>query len=92
MLFRSREGLQLRLSATIARLLERRHQLLKANGEKLHAVSPLATLERGYAIASKQQDGKILLKIDDVQMGESVTIRLTNGFLIGEVQEKQTLP
>jgi exodeoxyribonuclease VII large subunit len=78
-----------RLEAGMARLLELSRQALKASGEKLHAVSPLATLERGYAIASRGLDGKILRKIGDVQTGESVGIRLTDGTLIGQVLEKR---
>jgi len=84
-----RGALSRRLKSAMARLLELRRQTLKASGEKLHAVSPLATLERGYAIASRGRDGKILRTIGDTQTGESVEIRLTDGLLIGEVLEKR---
>jgi exodeoxyribonuclease VII large subunit len=84
-------ALSRRLKATLSRLLERRRQALKASGEKLHAVSPLATLERGYAIASRGRDGKILRKISDAQTGESVDIRLSDGTLIGQVLEKREI-
>ncbi len=84
-----RGSLRRRLKSAMARILELRRQTLKASGEKLHAVSPLATLERGYAIASRGRDGKILRTIGDTQTGESVGIRLTDGLLIGQVLEKR---
>ncbi len=78
-----------RLTAATQRLLELRRQAVAGLGEKLHAVSPLATLERGYAIASRQRDGKILRHIGEVETGESVEIRLADGYLISEVLEKR---
>ena len=89
-LLATRQGaLSRRLSAATGRLLELRRQALQASGEKLHAVSPLATLQRGYAIASRARDGEILRHIDDVETSEAVEIRLTDGILIGPVIEKR---
>jgi len=82
-------ALSRRLSAAMARLLEMRRQALKASGEKLHAVSPLATLERGYAIASRQRDGKVLLDTASIKTGETVEIRLAKGCLISQVMDKR---
>ena len=82
-----RNALHLRLAAVITRLLERRRQFVKAHGEKLHAVSPLATLERGYAIAS--QGEKILRSIEDVNLDDMMEIRLMDGRLFGRVSEKR---
>lgn len=49
----------------------------------LHAVSPLATLERGYAIASKQ--GKVIVSREEVKKGDVIDIRLAKGQIKGEV-------
>ena len=83
------EGLGRRLSAAMARLLELRRQTLKAAGEKLHAVSPLATLDRGYAIASRGRDGQILRRVGEVGIGDFVEIRLADGSFAGQVSEKR---
>ena len=89
-LLETRQGaLSRRLVVVIASLLERRRQTIKACGEKLHAVSPLATLERGYAIASRSRDGNILRTINDAPISELLEIRLTDGVLIGQVMDKR---
>lgn len=55
-----------------------KHQLQK-NLSTLHAVSPLATLDRGYAIASKDQ--QVLCSVNQVQIGETIIVRLAEGTL-----------
>lgn len=52
----------------------------------LQAVSPLATLERGYAIASHADH--VLLDGDDVHIGDDIHLRLARGHLICRVVEK----
>jgi len=89
-LLETRQGaLSRRLAVAMTSQLERRRQTIKASGEKLHAVSPLATLERGYAIASRSRDGKILRAINDATLSELLEVRLTDGVLIGKVMDKR---
>lgn len=45
----------------------------------LHAVSPLATLDRGYAIASK--NNKVLFSTQQVTLGDTIDVRLAQGTL-----------
>ena len=56
----------------------------------LHAVSPLATLARGYAIVSTQ--GQILRDVQAVTPGSRVTARLSNGELQCKVEEIAPTP
>lgn len=51
----------------------------------LHAVSPLATLDRGYAIATKNQ--QVLFHTNQVLPGETINIHLAKGALCCEVQQ-----
>lgn len=51
----------------------------------LHAVSPLATLDRGYAIATK--DDKVLYSSEEVVVGDQIRVRLARGMLNCEVVE-----
>jgi len=51
----------------------------------LHAVSPLATLERGYAIVEDASTGKVLLRASDTSPGDDVRARLSHGELIATV-------
>jgi len=52
----------------------------------LNSVSPLATLERGYAIVEEAATGKVLLDPKDVLPGDDVRARLAHGELIATVK------
>jgi len=80
--------LERRLAAALEKRLDRHRQAVKAAAAKLHTVSPLATLERGYAIASRERDGKILRDSAEALIGETIRIRLAQGVLIGQVLQK----
>ncbi|MBD8879749.1 exodeoxyribonuclease VII large subunit [Rhodanobacter sp. 7MK24] len=69
-----------RLRQAIARQLERDRHALQQAARTLHAVSPLATLERGYAILF-DGDGRIVRAPDDVGEGEHLQARLATGEL-----------
>ncbi|KAG9555546.1 hypothetical protein KCV01_g22275, partial [Aureobasidium melanogenum] len=72
--------LRQRMAAAIARRLERERLRVAQQGRTLHAVSPLATLERGYAIVFDQRDA-IVRRAADVAVGESVRVMLAEGEL-----------
>lgn len=55
------------------------------NLSTLHAVSPLATLERGYAIAT--MNNKVLFNAQQVQIGDAIEVRLARGALACEVTQ-----
>lgn len=78
-----------RLRTAMARNMDWRRQAVQAVGEKLHSISPLATLNRGYAITSLARDGKIVRKAEEVELGETVEIRLAEGVLTGTVTHKR---
>ncbi|HFV2994620.1 TPA: exodeoxyribonuclease VII large subunit [Legionella pneumophila] len=61
-----------------------KHQL-STNLSTLHAVSPLATLDRGYAIVSKNQ--RILFAAQQAQIGDTIDVRLAKGSLACEVTQ-----
>lgn len=56
---------------------------LRAQCATLHAVSPLATLDRGYAIAT--QKNKVLFSSEQVHLGDTIEVRLAQGQLTCEV-------
>lgn len=57
--------------------LQQRCQRLKMCMQTLHAVSPLATLDRGYAIAT--YEGKLLVNSDQVRSKDKINVRLASG-------------
>lgn len=53
---------------------------------RLNALSPLATLERGYSI-SRKTDGEVLTSAEQVSIGDRVEIQLADGHLACRVEE-----
>ena len=80
-----------RLSALIQRQVTAEKQFLTAKNEhverqmaKLHALSPLNVLNRGFSV-TQTADGRILRDAADVNPGDKLKIRLANGKLNAEV-------
>ncbi|MFC5741123.1 exodeoxyribonuclease VII large subunit [Dyella tabacisoli] len=69
-----------RLRRAIAQILDRRQVGLRHAARALHAVSPLATLERGYAIVF-DANGQVLRSARDVPVGTALRARLADGEL-----------
>ncbi len=61
--------------------LDTARQRIGSASRALHAVSPLATLERGYAVLQRPADKAVLRRSDTVQEGEVVHARLARGAL-----------
>lgn len=56
-------------------------QRLSFNAHRLDAVSPLATLARGYAVVRHGESGRILRDAGEVSPGERITAQLAQGEL-----------
>jgi exodeoxyribonuclease VII large subunit len=69
-----------RLRQAIAQILERRRASLGQTARALHAVSPLATLDRGYAILFDEQ-GRVIRSASAVKTGERVRAKVADGEL-----------
>jgi exodeoxyribonuclease VII large subunit len=55
----------------------------------LHAVSPLATLERGFAIMTRGSDGALVRRGVDAPVGTDIEARLADGVLLARVTGKR---
>jgi exodeoxyribonuclease VII large subunit len=53
---------------------------------KLNTLSPLATLQRGYAIVSSETSEHIVTSSQDLEPGDRIRARLKSGAVIAEVQ------
>ncbi len=82
-------GLWQRLQAAVGRSVGRSTHRLQLAMRGLHAVSPLATLERGYAIVEDATSGKVLMSAADISTGSDIRARLAKGELIATVRSKQ---
>jgi exodeoxyribonuclease VII large subunit len=65
--------------------VEKRRLVVEGIAGRLHALSPLATLARGYAVISDEQ-GETITSIDGVVPGQSITARLNDGRIHGRVE------
>ncbi|MCD1651500.1 MULTISPECIES: exodeoxyribonuclease VII large subunit [Halomonas] len=81
------ERLQRRLASAIQRQLEARQARLHSAARALSAVSPLAVLGRGYAIAQDEQ-GQIVRRAQDTQPGQLLKLKLGEGRLSVEVKRR----
>lgn len=79
-----------RLHQSIERRLERDRLTLQQSARALHAVSPLATLERGYAILF-DGEGKVLRSVRGVEPDTALRARLADGKLALRVEEREIL-
>jgi exodeoxyribonuclease VII large subunit len=77
--------LQKKLQTAIVDILRQRQQTLRTLIVTLNAVSPLATLDRGYALVMYK--GKSLLKSSKVAVGDEINIKLSEGKLLCEVKK-----
>ncbi len=69
------------LQSTLARL-----------AAKFNALSPLATLQRGFAIVTDADSGNVLLNSAETNTGKRIKARLSEGSLVAEVIEIETAP
>lgn len=67
--------------------INRLKQQFTAQLATLHAVSPLATLDRGYAIASR--NNKVILNSQIINIGDVIDIRLSKGTLTSKIISKR---
>jgi exodeoxyribonuclease VII large subunit len=79
------------LPLQIRQLLRRQQQRLAASAQLLNSVSPLATLQRGYAIVSDER-GALLRRAADTAPGATVQARLADGRLLCRVETVQAEP
>lgn len=80
-------GLTQRLKAAArAEVLATRNRVALA-ARALDAVSPLATLNRGYAIVSDAASGAIVSHVSKARSGQTVRAELVDGSLLAEIKD-----
>jgi exodeoxyribonuclease VII large subunit len=77
---------RLDLRESMERALRRRRERVAASAGQLHALSPLATLSRGYALPIGA-DGRVLRRAADFAPGEGFTLRVSDGAVRARVEE-----
>ncbi len=82
------EYLKNRLIAGENQIISRRNQQYIALAAKLDAMSPLKVLTRGYTMA-QTESGDVIRSVSQVDLGERITITMTDGTLSATVMEKK---
>ncbi|MEG1681799.1 MAG: exodeoxyribonuclease VII large subunit, partial [Stenotrophomonas sp.] len=81
-----------RAQAAMTRQLQRDALRLRGVARSLEAVSPLATVARGYSILTRVEDGALVRAADQVKPGEQLRARLAEGELQLKVEQISTRP
>jgi exodeoxyribonuclease VII large subunit len=84
-----RQNLERRLERAMRRSLRDAQGSLSSLSGRLDALSPLRTLARGYAIVLAEKNGLAVRDATSVQVGETLSIRLSHGKLRAAVIEEQ---
>lgn len=80
------DGLERRLHYAIKQYLQRQQQQLGTLSRALKTISPLSTLERGYAIITHQKTGDVIDQTNQVTPKDIIVARLHQGSLECEVK------
>jgi exodeoxyribonuclease VII large subunit len=77
------KAMDARLARALSNSLTNKQTAFSRLVDKLNLVSPLNTLARGYAIASK--DEQVIRSVKDVKAGDSISVRVQDGVLSCDV-------
>jgi exodeoxyribonuclease VII large subunit len=80
-------SLDARLRQSLSRLLTQRRQAFELAKRTLDAVSPLATLDRGFAIVTRGSDGRLIRDSGELRRGEAIEARLGRGRVRAQVTD-----
>lgn len=75
---------QFQLKQLITQILSQYREKFSVSCSRLEAVSPLATLARGYSI-SESPNGQVLTKTQQIHIGETLKTRLQDGWLESKI-------
>ena len=79
--------LRQRLAATSRNRMSDLSHRIALLGRALNSVSPLATLDRGYAIVKREATGDVLMNAASVASGEDIRAQLSRGEIIATVKK-----
>lgn len=77
-----------RLHNSMRQLMTRDYNRLAVLAGQMQALSPLATLSRGYSICTKHGNTEIISNDKQVEIGENVDLHLKNGKLMCEIKKR----
>ena len=82
------DELSMTMQYRMERRAERDQQKLQRLAAQLRMLDPLAVLGRGYSLTSRA-DGTVVRSADSVELGDVLTTRLADGFLVSTTTERR---
>ena len=76
------------LQTHLRHILSLRGERLQGMALRLHSLSPLLTIARGYAIVRRDTDGTIITSTQQAQPGATLTIQVTDGHIVAKTITK----
>ena len=76
------------LQTHLQHILSLRGERLQGMALRLHSLSPLLTIARGYAIVRRDTDGSIITSTQQAQPGATLTIQVTDGHIVAKTITK----
>jgi exodeoxyribonuclease VII large subunit len=84
------DELEARLRLSVRARIAAGSARLESAARALQAVSPLATLERGFAVITRARDGALITDAAQLAAGEAFDARLAHGSLRATVLERRS--
>lgn len=81
--------LRTRLTIAMQHILDQSQTKFRTLVNTLHAVSPLATLERGYAIVTESSKLSVVRSSQELSINDKIKTRFAQGSIISQVKEIQ---
>jgi exodeoxyribonuclease VII large subunit len=75
------------LQARMQHILSLRVERLRGVAMRLHSLSPLLTIARGYAVVRRDSDQSVVTSTRQVQAGDELTIQVTDGHIDATVRQ-----
>tara|TARA_B110000438_G_C15385633_1_gene466749 strand:- start:231 stop:596 length:366 start_codon:yes stop_codon:yes gene_type:complete len=81
------QRLRQRLTASVQNPISDANHKIALLGRALNSVSPLATLDRGYAIVKASDSDKVLLSTSEMKAGDDIRAHLSRGEFVATVKK-----
>jgi len=69
------------MQSRMEHILTLHRERLRGVAMQLHALSPLLTVARGYAVVRRDDDRQLVTSVQHVQPGDDLTIQVTDGYI-----------
>lgn len=82
------DELSRRMLSSLIHRIQLQSSHAKGMTRRLEALSPLAVLERGYAVVTRKIDGRIVSRVAQAISGEHIQVRVSDGQFDAEIEKK----